>query len=74
MIWPRLPVQSLPGSWDSVAQTYGLNLQVVNKGVDPTFRFMRVDHDIRLILASDGSDGASFRGPQQQMIAIHVDV
>lgn len=36
---------SAVGYWDLVAQTYGLNLQVVNKAVDPTFRFMRVDHD-----------------------------
>jgi phosphoglucomutase len=33
------------GYWDTVAQMYGLNLTVVNKSVDPTFGFMRVDHD-----------------------------
>ncbi|MET0401561.1 MAG: phosphoglucomutase (alpha-D-glucose-1,6-bisphosphate-dependent) [Cystobacter sp.] len=31
--------------WEPIAARYGLNLQVVNKTVDPTFRFMRVDHD-----------------------------
>ncbi|WNG41359.1 alpha-D-glucose phosphate-specific phosphoglucomutase [Archangium violaceum] len=31
--------------WEPIAARYGLNIQVVNKTVDPTFRFMRVDHD-----------------------------
>ena len=31
--------------WDPIATKYGLNLEVVNKVVDPTFRFMTVDHD-----------------------------
>ncbi|PTL79689.1 phosphoglucomutase (alpha-D-glucose-1,6-bisphosphate-dependent) [Vitiosangium sp. GDMCC 1.1324] len=31
--------------WEPIAARYGLSLQVVNKSVDPTFRFMRVDHD-----------------------------
>ncbi|ATB29702.1 phosphoglucomutase (alpha-D-glucose-1,6-bisphosphate-dependent) [Melittangium boletus] len=31
--------------WEPIAEHYGLDLQVVNKTVDPTFRFMRVDHD-----------------------------
>ena len=31
--------------WEPIATTYGLNLEVVNKEVDPTFRFMTVDHD-----------------------------
>jgi phosphoglucomutase len=31
--------------WEPIAETYGLNLEVVNKDVDPTFRFMTVDHD-----------------------------
>ncbi|OJH36485.1 phosphoglucomutase (alpha-D-glucose-1,6-bisphosphate-dependent) [Cystobacter ferrugineus] len=31
--------------WEPIAARYGLDLQVVNKTVDPTFRFMRVDHD-----------------------------
>jgi len=31
--------------WDPIAETYHLDLEVVNKEVDPTFRFMTVDHD-----------------------------
>jgi phosphoglucomutase len=31
--------------WEPIADLYGLNLEVVNKEVDPTFRFMTVDHD-----------------------------
>jgi phosphoglucomutase len=31
--------------WKPIAQRYGLNLQVVNETVDPTFRFMPLDHD-----------------------------
>ncbi len=31
--------------WEPLAQLYNLNVTVVNKTVDPTFRFMPVDHD-----------------------------
>lgn len=31
--------------WEPIAETYGLNLNVVNPHVDPTFRFMTVDKD-----------------------------
>ena len=31
--------------WEPIADTYNLNLEVVNNVVDPTFSFMRVDHD-----------------------------
>jgi len=31
--------------WELIAETYGLNIDVVNKEVDPTFRFMTVDKD-----------------------------
>jgi len=31
--------------WEPIAETYGLNIDVVNKEVDPTFRFMTVDKD-----------------------------
>ena len=31
--------------WEPIAEHYGLNLTVVNKAVDPTFRFMTVDWD-----------------------------
>jgi phosphoglucomutase len=31
--------------WEPIAVRYGLNLQVVNPTLDPTFRFMPLDHD-----------------------------
>jgi phosphoglucomutase len=31
--------------WEPIAERYGLDLTVVNKAVDPTFRFMTVDWD-----------------------------
>ena len=31
--------------WEPIAERYGLNLTVVNKEVDPTFRFMTLDWD-----------------------------
>ncbi len=31
--------------WEPIAATYGLNLEVVNRRVDPTFSFMTVDKD-----------------------------
>jgi phosphoglucomutase len=33
------------GFWEPIAERYGLNLEVVNKKVDPTFGFMTVDAD-----------------------------
>ena len=33
------------GYWPRIAERYGLDLTVVNTSVDPTFRFMPVDHD-----------------------------
>lgn len=31
--------------WGPIAEKYGLNLTVTNSAIDPTFRFMTVDHD-----------------------------
>ena len=31
--------------WDPIAARYGLHITVVNRTVDPTFRFMPIDHD-----------------------------
>ena len=31
--------------WGVIADTYGLDIEVVNRRVDPTFSFMTVDHD-----------------------------
>jgi phosphoglucomutase len=33
------------GYWEPIRDAYGLNLTVVNPAIDPTFRFMTVDHD-----------------------------
>jgi phosphoglucomutase len=33
------------GYWEPVRERYGIDLTVVNPAVDPTFRFMTVDHD-----------------------------
>ena len=33
------------GFWDPIAERYGLDLEVVNRAVDPTFSFMTVDWD-----------------------------
>ena len=33
------------GYWESIGDRYRLELTVVNKKIDPTFRFMTVDHD-----------------------------
>ncbi|MDR2726370.1 MAG: phosphoglucomutase (alpha-D-glucose-1,6-bisphosphate-dependent) [Deltaproteobacteria bacterium] len=45
----RLGADPLGGAtvayWEPIAETYGLNLVVVNKEVDPTFRFIPLDHD-----------------------------
>ncbi len=45
----KLGVDPLGGAsvhyWEPIANIYGLNLEVVNQEVDPTFSFMMVDHD-----------------------------
>lgn len=45
----RLGVDPLGGAavhyWDPIAEAYGLDLEVVNRRVDPAFSFMTVDHD-----------------------------
>jgi phosphoglucomutase len=33
------------GFWDPIAETYGLDIEVVNRSIDPTFSFMTVDKD-----------------------------
>jgi phosphoglucomutase len=33
------------GYWDRIKDRYGLNMTVVNPAVDPTYRFVTVDHD-----------------------------
>jgi phosphoglucomutase len=45
----KLGVDPLGGAslpyWDPINSAYGLNVQVVNRTIDPTFSFMTVDHD-----------------------------
>ena len=45
----KIGVDPLGGSgvyyWDVIAKTYGLNIEVVNYKVDPTFSFMTLDRD-----------------------------
>ena len=45
----KIGVDPMGGSgvdyWVPIAEMYGLNLSVVNPHVDPTFRFMTLDHD-----------------------------
>jgi phosphoglucomutase len=45
----RIGIDPLGGSsigyWEPIKEQYGLNLTVTNPNIDPTFRFMTVDHD-----------------------------
>lgn len=45
----KLGVDPLGGAsapyWGPIREMYGLDLEVVNPAIDPTFRFMTVDHD-----------------------------
>lgn len=45
----RIGADPLGGSgiyfWEPIAEKYGLNIEVVNKRVDPAFSFMPLDHD-----------------------------
>lgn len=60
----RLGVDPLGGAgvhyWHRIAERYGLNLTVVNKNVDPTFRFMSVDWDGQIRM--DPSSPYAMRG------------
>jgi phosphoglucomutase len=48
----KLAVDPLGGAahpyWEPINSTYGLDIVVVNRKVDPTFSFMTVDHDGRI--------------------------
>lgn len=48
----RIGVDPMGGAslsyWEPIAKRYGLNLSVVNPKIDPTFRFMTLDHDRRI--------------------------
>lgn len=48
----KIGVDPMGGSgiafWAPIAEMYGLNLEVVNPRIDPTFAFMTLDHDGRI--------------------------
>jgi phosphoglucomutase len=48
----RIGVDPLGGAsveyWNPIAERYGIDITVVNRTVDPTFRFMTLDHDGRI--------------------------
>ena len=46
--------------WEPIAAKYGLDITVVNKSLDPTFFFMRVDHDGKIRM--DCSSPYAMRG------------
>jgi phosphoglucomutase len=56
----KLGVDPLGGSgllyWGDLAERYGLNLEVVNQEIDPTFRFMTVDWDGRIRMDPSSPD------------------
>lgn len=60
----RIGVDPMGGSgiafWEPIAERYGLNLTLVNRIVDPTFAFMRVDKDGKIRM--DCSSSAAMAG------------
>jgi phosphoglucomutase len=60
----KLGVDPLGGAsvnyWEPIKETWGLNLTVVNKAVDPQFAFMTVDHDGKIRM--DCSSGDAMAG------------
>lgn len=42
--------------WEPIAENYGLNIEVVNPAVDPTFSFMTVDHDGKIRMDCSSPD------------------
>jgi phosphoglucomutase len=44
------------GFWGRIGETYGLDIEVVNDEVDPTFRFMTVDHDGKIRMDCSSRD------------------
>ena len=44
------------GYWQPIAERYGVNLQVVNDIIDPTFAFMTVDHDGKIRMDCSSPD------------------
>ena len=75
----RLGVDPLGGAsvgyWQPIAERYGLNLEVVNPHVDPTFSFMTVDHDgkIRMDCSSPWAMASLVRLKDKYQVAFAND-
>jgi phosphoglucomutase len=56
----RLGVDPLGGAsvayWQAIAERHGLNLEVVNDRIDPTFSFMPLDHDGKIRMDCSSPD------------------
>lgn len=61
--------------WEPIANHYGINIEIVNRGVDPTFRFMTVDKDgkIRMDCSSPYAMASLIRLKDQFDIAFGND-
>ena len=59
-VWPqdrRRPAgRRSIGYWDPIAERYQLNIEVVNRRVDPTFAFMTVDKDGKIRMDCSSPD------------------
>ncbi|MCI0745504.1 MAG: phosphoglucomutase (alpha-D-glucose-1,6-bisphosphate-dependent) [Verrucomicrobia subdivision 3 bacterium] len=76
---PPLGVDPLGGAaapyWAKIKDTYGLNLTVTNPRIDPTFRFMTLDHDgrIRMDCSSPYAMGSLLTLKSQYAVAFAND-
>jgi phosphoglucomutase len=63
------------GYWQAIADHYGIDLEVVNKGVDPQFAFMPVDHDgkIRMDCSSPHAMAGLVQLKDRYMVAFGND-
>lgn len=75
----KIGVDPLGGSglayWDVIAQTYGVNIELVNRTLDPTFSFMTLDKDgkIRMDCSSPYAMAGLIKLKDQFDIAIGND-
>ncbi len=57
---PKIGVDPMGGAgiayWEPVAERYNLNIEIVNRHVDPTFSFMTVDHDGKIRMDCSSPD------------------
>jgi phosphoglucomutase len=75
----RIGVDPMGGAaadyWAPIAETYGINLTIVNDVIDPTFGFMTVDHDgkIRMDCSSPSAMASLIRLKEQFDISFGND-